>query len=57
MKIMTDIKKQNEKIISMTIDRHFGPGSYQKIKSNPEAVQTLINYITKRKSIAVRGCA
>lgn len=47
------IRKSNERIIAESIDKHFGPGSYQKVKSSREAVQALLNYIVNHKSVAV----
>ena len=50
------IRKNNEQIVSDAIVNHPGPGSYRKVKSSHEAVQTLLNYISNHQSIAVRGC-
>lgn len=49
------IIKKNERIIENAIDRHFGPRSYYYVKSNPEAVQILLNFIANRKFVPVRG--
>ena len=47
-------KKNNEHLIAAAIDRHFGAGSYQKVKSGREAVQTLLIYIASHQFIAIR---
>ena len=40
------MKQNNEKIIARAIDTNFGAGAYDKVKSSPEAVQELLDYIS-----------
>jgi len=56
MNKMNKIRRNNEKIIATAIDKHFGAGSYEKIKNCREAVAILLDYIIGISNCRLHPC-